>query len=238
MEFKNISAEKAIAYDNLLINRLNHLKEHPNYLPHIGKNFEQTSQRLIIVGESHYIAKEYDGIVTADSWHNEPEKIYSAIGEFSRWFNTRGVLEGYFYNKSKGKVFGGLTIFLNLEKAYKTVFKEIDLFDECVYINYFQRPAEKQGDSIKIHPKDSKIALENLLTLIDILKLDKIIFVSSKAHIDFIANTTKEQRDKLPYVGAVPHPSASSWWNRASKKYGINGDSVTGKAKFIRIIKQ
>lgn len=232
-----MNTEKAITYDTLLINRLNHLKEHPNYLPHIGRNFEQAKQRLIIVAESHYIHEDYDGLITADIWYNKPEKIYTTIGKCSGWFNTRGVIESYFSHKKKRTVTGGLTIFMNIEEAYKTVFKEVALFDECLYINYYQRPAEKKGLSIQVHPQDSKIALENLLILIDVFKLEKVIFVSSKAYKDFIANTTKEQRDKLPFVGSVPHPSASSWWNRASMKYGVNGDSVTGKAKFERIVR-
>jgi hypothetical protein len=75
------------------------------------------------------------------------------------------------------------------------------------------------------------------LVLIKVLKPNKIIFVGSKAYQDFISNTTKVQRNELSYFGFVPHSSASSWWNRESKKYGVNGESVTGKAKFERIIR-
>ena len=132
-----MSKENRIKYDNLLLSRLNHLQRHPNYLPHIGKNFEQASQRIIIVAESHYIPEEFDGLITADSWHNEPEKIYSTIGGYSGWFNTRGVLENYFYKKNEKKVSGGLTIFFNLEKAYKTVYILLGTNFAAAVINLF-----------------------------------------------------------------------------------------------------
>lgn len=213
-----------------------HLQKHPNYLPHIGKNFEQSNQRILIVAESHFVHDKFNNLMTADNWYNNPEKIYSTLGNCCNWFKTRSVVETYFEQKKHNKIEPSLTIFSNLEKAYRTVFKDACLFEECVYINYFQRPAEKKGDSIVIDQRDSKIALQNLLVLIDILKLDKVIFVSSKAYKDFISHTTKEQRKELPFVGSVPHPSASSWWNRKSTKYGLNGSKATGREKFERII--
>lgn len=221
-------------YDDLLVSKLPHLKMHKNYLPHIGKNFEKASQRIMIVAESHYISSEFNDLINVENWYKEPESIYETIGDIKGWFDTRGVLANYLYNrKSKG----GLSIFYNLEKAFRNVFEDSDLFNECVYINYYQRPSEREGDSIKVNPYDSKIALENILILIDVLKLDKVIFVSSKAYNDFKSKTTKDERESLPYIGAVPHPSASSWWNRKSTKYGLNGSEATGKEKFERIIK-
>ncbi|WP_366183262.1 hypothetical protein [Flavobacterium ovatum] len=221
-------------YDNLLKSKLNHLQIHPNYLPHIGKNFDDVKQRIMIVAESHYV----DGCITADGWYNNPEEIYSRLIESIDWFKTRSVLLTYFKQRKLRKVEPALTIFKNLETAYKTVFKNSQLFDECVYINYFQRPAEKKGDSIQIDKRDSAIALDNLLVLIDVLKLDKIIFVSSKAYKDFIVNTTETQRKALPYIGSVPHPSASAWWNTTSTKYGTKEiPTATGREKFERIIK-
>ena len=224
-------------YDNLLKSKLDHLKKHSNYLPHIGKNFEQATRRILIVAESHYIAEKFNGLTSADNWYNNYDEIYKKLGSDSGWFNTREVLKSYFNQRNAGKIQGGLTIFSNLETAYKKVFNNVNLFDECVYINYFQRPSEKKGQSINVDIRDNQVAKDNLLTLIDVLKLDKIIFVSSKAYNNFIANTSISHRENLPYFGSVPHPSASAWWNRKSKKYGINGESITGRAKFERIIK-
>ena len=225
-------------FDEILKSKLKHLQYHPNYLPHIGKNYETIKTKTFIIAESHYLPSYYNNKFSAEEWYNNHELIYTTLSlkkdNAKGWFNTRGVIDDY---QSPSPLSAGHRIFLNLEIAFKELHTDRNLFEECVYLNYFQRPAEIQGDSIKIHKIDSKIALENLLVLIDVLKPHKIIFVSSKAHEDFLQNTTESEREKLPYVGSVPHPSASSWWNRKSPKYGLKGQSATGKEKFLRIMK-
>lgn len=225
--------EKSI-YDEVLKTRLKHLVLHPNYLPHIGKNYELARAKTFIIAESHYLPEIYNNKFTAEDWYLNPKSIYEAINGDKGWFETRGVISEY----QKPTVLSpGHRIFLNLENAFKEIDKDRKLFEECVYLNYFQRPAEVQGDSLNIHKIDSEVALENLLVLIEILQPNKIIFVSSKAYADFVKNTTESMRKQLPYIGSVPHPSASSWWNRKSPKYGLKGQSATGKEKFLRIMK-
>lgn len=229
--------EKTI-YDIILVSKLNHLKLHPLYLPHIGENYEVARAKMFIVAESHYIHSDHNHKFSVEEWYTNPEAIYFALDKRCKndknWFNTRGVIKHY---QTVEKLVKGHQLFHTLEKTYQTLVKGVNLFDECVYFNYFQRPAEIEGGSIKVHKKDSEIALENLLVLSEVLKPNKIIFVSSKAYSDFIKNTTELQRNNLPYVGSVPHPSASSWWNRKSIRYGVKGQSATGKEKFLRIMK-
>ncbi|MCL7763171.1 hypothetical protein MPF19_07045 [Polaribacter sp. Z014] len=222
-------------YDTDLLSKLPHLKLHPNYLPHIGLKYNEARAKTFIIAESHYLPKKHNNLFSTDDWYNNPISIYKIIGDDKAWFDTRGVIKHYKEQQGK-KLPKGFGIFNNLEKANEEIGSEIKLFEECVYLNYFQRPSEVEGDSINIHEIDSKTALENLIVLSEVLKPNKIIFVSSKAYNDFMNHASKEQKEKLPYVGSVPHPSASSWWNRKSKKYGINGTSVTGKEKFQRIM--
>lgn len=220
-------------YDTELQSKLPHLKLHPNYLPHIGLNYLDTRAKTFIIAESHYLPKKYNNKFNSEDWYHNPKTIYKLIGKDKGSFNTRIVVAIFQNDKPLEKGHG---IFNNLEKAYEEIGSEIKLFKESVYINYFQRPSEVEGDSINIQEIDSKTALENLIVLSEVLKPNKIIFVSSKAYNDFMNHASKAQKEKLPYVGSVPHPSASSWWNRKSKKYGINGTSVTGKEKFQRIM--
>ena len=224
-------------FDHGLQMELNHLKLHPSYLPHIGLKYNEARTKTFIIGESHYVHKKHNNKFSADEWYNNPISIYEALDAECKshrsWFNTRGVID---YYKTQEKLAKGHGIFRNLEAAYHTIDNEVKLFNECVYFNYFQRPSEVEGDSINVRVIDSKIALENLMVANKILLPDKIIFVSSKAYGNFMHHVSKEQKEHLPYVGSVPHPSASSWWNRKSKKYGINGESVTGKEKFQRIM--
>lgn len=223
-----------LIYDEVLKTRLKNLMLHPNYLPHIGENYEVARAKTFIIAESHYLPEKYNNKFSAEDWYINPKSIYAVVTSDKGWFDTRGVISEYQKSKPVSK---GLRIFLNLELAFKELDKDRKLFEECVYLNYFQRPAEVQGDSINIHKIDSEVALDNLLVLIEVLQPHKIIFVSSKAYNDFIKNTSESQRKQLPYIGSVPHPSASSWWNRKSPKYGLKGQSATGKEKFLRIMK-
>lgn len=222
-------------YDEQLKSLLPHLQAHPCYFPHIGKNYEASKTRLIIVAESHYLHKKFDHKFSAEEWYSKPDYIYSLIDKFKSSITTRAVLEDYL---TAPKLIKPYTIFRNLENAYGKQFKKNRLFEECIYINYFQRPSQKHGDSINIHPLDSQISLNNLLALNTILQPNKIIFVSNLAFSNYANTVTKTQKETLPFVFCVPHP-ASAWWNKTSYKYGLNKDGkpVTGREKFERIIK-
>jgi hypothetical protein len=225
------------SYDSELQSKLDHLKIHSAYLPHIGLNYNETRVKTLIIAESHYLPKKHNNKFSSEDWYNNSEIIYKLLNEdpgwHKNWFNTRNVIKTYQDSSTLEKGHG---IFNNLEKAYQTINEEVNLFEECVYLNYFQRPSEVEGDSINVHKIDSEIALKNLIVICEVLMPNKIIFVSSKAHKDFTDNVSKAQLEILPYVGSVPHPSASSWWNRKSKKYGLGGKAVTGREKFIRIM--
>ena len=225
-------------FDKQLQSRLTHLKLHPAYLPHIGLKYNETRTKTLIIAESHYVHKDHNNKFSAEDWYNNPTTIYQALDakckNHRNWFNTRGVIE---YYQSPNPLAKGHVIFNNLEIAYRQINSNTNLFDECVYFNYFQRPSEIEGETLRIHKIDSQIALENLMVLNEVLKPNKIIFVSSKAYEDYMRHASKEQKEQLPYVGSVPHPGASAWWNRKAKKYGLNGKSATGKEKFIRIVK-
>ena len=220
-------------YDQELQSKLKHLEVHPNYLPHIGLDYNESRVKTLIIAESHYVPEDYNNKFSADDWYNDPARVYEALGSSKNWFNTRGVIRHYQNEKKLSK---GHSIFNNLEKAYKEVFPEIDLFDECVFFNYFQRPAEKQGISIIVHKKDSDVALENLMVINEVLKPNKIIFVSMLAFENFERNVSKSQKEELPFIGAVPHPGSSPKWNTKCKTYGLKGIAVTGKQKFQRIV--
>lgn len=224
-------------YDFELKSRLKHLELHSAYLPHIGSRYNEARAKTFIIAESHYIPKVHNNKFSAQDWYTNPTSIYQVLDDKSKshktWFNTRGIVRHY---QTYSKQEKGHGIFKNLETAYHEINAEVKLFDECVFFNYFQRPSEVEGESINVQEIDSQIALENILVLSGVLKPDKIIFVSSKAYNNFIKHVSKVEKEKLPYIGSVPHPSASSWWNRKSKKYGLNGKAVTGKEKFQRIM--
>jgi hypothetical protein len=42
-------------YDCVPTGRLNHLKIHPAYLPHIGENYDTSNTKIMVIAESHYV---------------------------------------------------------------------------------------------------------------------------------------------------------------------------------------
>lgn len=223
-------------YDEALKAVNTHLQIHPSYMPHIGDGYDTAPIKIMIVAESHYLPNYLDDKITVEDWYDNPESVYARMkGDDKGWIDTKGVIKHY----RKEQKNGALVLFANLEKAYAEACSGKLLFDECIFLNYFQRPAERQGESIRISKRDSEVALQNLLTLIDVTKPNKIVFVSSKAHKDFQAACFDKgiAKDDLPYVGTVPHAGASVWWNKASKKFALKGGKpVTGRQKFIRIV--
>ena len=222
-------------YDKQISSLISHYTDHKSFLPHIPENYGKKGVKVFIIGESHYLPKEYDRQINAENWYNNPQKIYDLISENSvEWINTRGVIKFF---SGPQKLAKGHRIFQNLHNAFKEIYSESKLFESAVYFNYFQRPAEEQGGSIQIHSLDSQKAIENLAGLNKILKPELIIFTSSKAYRDFDRNADRWLKEELPKIESVPHP-ASAWWNKSSKNYGYNADGSpsTGKEKFKRII--
>jgi hypothetical protein len=224
-------------YDNLIIDAFENYAKHPSYLPSIGNQYGKVGKKTFIIGESHYLPEKYNHLITPEDWYNKPDKVYRILAEDAKsWIDTRGVIE---YFTSPNKLARGHRIFQNLHNAYSDCFPERRLFENAVYFNYFQRPAEKQGGSIQIHPLDSETALQNLIELNTILSPDLIVFTSTKAFKNFNHTADNKVKQTLPKIESVPHP-ACAWWNRTSKNYGLNPDGTlsTGRQKFQRIIQR
>lgn len=222
-------------YDHQITDQISHYRDHKTYLPHIPEGYGKKEKKIFIIGESHYLPQKYNGQITAETWYKYPDQIYALISKDAvEWINTRGVIKFF---SGPEKLAKGHRIFQNLHNAFSESFKGEKLFENAVYFNYFQRPAEIQGGSIMINKLDSQKALENLIALNGILEPHLIIFTSSKAFKNFNATAGKDVKKELMQIEHVPHP-ACAWWNKTSKRYGINSDGSlsTGKQKFQRII--
>jgi len=219
------------SYDNSLSEKNPHLKNYPNYLPHISAGYATAPLKILVVAESHYLNKKYDDKITTDHWYDNPVEVTEMLKDNLSGMNTRAVINDF---NGSNRTIKPYRIFLNLEAAYQNVFTDRNLFKECAYINYFQRPAEKNGQSIRATARDHKHAFENLSLLIDTIKPDRIIFTSRKAFDSYKSNVKEVDYKK---INVVPHP-ASAWWNKKSPRYGVDNVPSTGREKFIRIISQ
>lgn len=229
------------ALDQTLQERLPHLKLHPNYLPYIGKNYATAKQKILIIAESHYLEENFDGQITEKLWHENPQEVYKILNAYEKgedeYFKTRGVIATYFNQKREKKINKGLTIFTNMENAYHEVEPDVNLLDQCIFMNYFQRPAEFNGKSIINSKRDNLLAKETVLTYIELFKPNKVLFVSSLAYSNFTYQLNLNPVEGLPYIGETPHPS-SAWWNKHAAKYATKDQpNATGRDKFIRVLR-
>lgn len=172
-------------YDTALLEQIAHLKKYPNYLPYISAKYTEAPLKILIVGESHYLNEKYDDQVDANTWYDDHENLSKRLKDDLSGTNTRLVIADY---KGNNRTLKAYRIFLNLEAAYRQVFADRTLFNECAFINYFQRPAERNGGSINASERDHNIAYENISVLIATLHPDKIIFVSRKAFDSYKRN--------------------------------------------------
>jgi hypothetical protein len=88
--------------------------------------------------------------------------------------------------------------------------------DELLYIsymNFFQRPAEKTGESINYTEKDIEIANTTLKEVLKIIDAEYLFFISGKAWDNFDKNLFDSQK-----TGHSCHPTCR-WWNRETAKY-------------------
>lgn len=89
------------------------------------------------------------------------------------------------------------------------------------FMNYFQRPAEKTGDSIAVSNLDQDFSRLVVSDVIETLEPHLVVFCSSKA--GYYGKSVVDSHG-LKSVCA-PHPS-SQWWNRKAKKYGGYGRDI------------
>ncbi len=209
----------------------------PNYMPHIGKNYGTANQKIIIVGESHYLVKSLNNKVSREDWYDDLDTTLQKIDDAQsmNYIHTRSVIQDMLI----GKFNKAYTIFYNLNKEYQDVFTTTShLFEDAAYLNFFQRPAEQMGESINNNTRDNQVAYENLIKLGTMLQPDMVIFVSSKSCEAFKSEEHKQRKANFKY-DAVPH-AASAWWNKSSSNYGVNrdGSKRTGREKFRAVLKE
>ena len=98
------------------------------------------------------------------------------------WINTRNIISNGINTKWKSK---SKTIYRNIEQAlfetdiYKN--EQLTAFSDIAFINYFQRPAQKTGKSIKVSKLDSEVSKKVVSQVINTISPDIVIFTSSLA---------------------------------------------------------
>lgn len=204
-----------------------HYELHPEMIPWVGKDYFKQDFKVLLLGESHYLKKDTTYHHDFDDWYDGVRK---GVKNDTAGIKTREILQNFLTGKSKSK---SKTIYRNTELALK----ETEYFSSHIkspytmvsFINFFQRPAEVSGNSIKVFSKDVEISSKVLTEVIKVLKPDVVGFTSSLA---FDAakkgNATSFLKDKKVLFFRTSHP-ATAWWNKKNKKY----KNATGREHFI-----
>lgn len=227
-------------YDEMLKKELKHFQNYPQMLPFIGSKWEESPQKILLLGESHFIVGEElkkahpDRTHLTDWYNNDSGGLHEY---YTNYINTRKVVE-IAENIGGQKQKKSLLIYYNLKKELKNHFPQLNneqlIFPFFSFYNYFQRPAFSEKISIDNKPVDDEVAYHTLKTISYLIKPHKIIFTSKKAAASFyhhrkLDNSTQVFNNIV--IDHTTHPSCS-WWNKPSKPLG----GRTGKQKFIDIL--
>jgi hypothetical protein len=164
---------------------IKHFELHAEYLPYVGHFYDQF--RILLIGESHYL-KKYYGEQTdfLEGWYEKYTHQFQWNDESdTSWFNTRGVVNDFrVRNHLKGYIIFRKPSKIIRECIYENYGIELSDFDAyrcCSFLNYYQRPELKTGESIANNHEDDINAAETLKRVIEILKPIQVIFLSKKA---------------------------------------------------------
>lgn len=213
---------------------------HPELKTFVGDNYGKGgSPKVLFYGESHFLPENKGGNFSDKEWYgnssdelglNDTDKAYLNTSEIIK----NDVINSSFKNKSH-------SMYRNLGNVHGEAFDKEDYhtaLNEVAYGNYFKRPAETTGGSIKITEMDEEVSYNAFKKDIEILKPNKIVFSSKKAYNSALKMARKHNDVEMIQliegkIVVVPH-ATSAWWNRKSKVYG----GLSGKERLKQFLLQ
>ena len=203
-----------------------HYQNYPEMLPFIGTNYDSQEKKLLIIGESHYLPK--DTLVDVMKWYEMDSSMLSDDDRDYIW--TRNVEWLHDKEKSPFKPIARAISETGFNPTHE--FNVLEIFKHLAWCNFFQRPAEKTGESINPRQLDREKSEEVLVHIFETIQPTHVVFVSSKAW-DWSEILRDKCKDEPIIFDYAPHPN-TRWWNRTAEKYG----NMTGKEKFQNFLKK
>lgn len=219
--------ESSRTFDNEL-SKIEHYRKnhHPEMMPFIGSHYNKTG--ILLVGESHFY--EYDKNNNQQSekeyleerWYKEPTpEVFS----YKDNFNTRKVIHNFLIRKRTK----AHSMFKNPAQCVIEVYdldhiSDSEVFNAFAFMNYFQKPALEAHKSIDNDNDDTQFAYNTFISVCNVIKPKRVVFLSKKAYEYYIKCCDKSILS-VP-VDFVYHPTCS-YWNQKD-----------GKEKFKKIINQ
>jgi hypothetical protein len=200
------------------MNSIKHYEHFPCMKPWVGDEYRSPlHKRLLVIGESHYLPPGSTIHLDAACWY---EKEQSSLNEQEvNWLSTSEIIKKHKENGFRVKAHGiykkACVSINSCTFNYETSSKVIDHY---AFYNFFQRPAETSGDSIKVKEIDRQVSSSVFLSVLEKLDPELIIFTSSLAGD---AGRQLLSNSNIPFV-VTPHPTCP-WWNRSAIKYNGKG---------------
>jgi hypothetical protein len=205
--------------------QIKHYKNFPAMKPYVGINYNNSKQlKILLIGESNYLP-EYSTIhKDVDKWYNSNQSNLDS--KEIDWIHCRQLLECDW--KADGHM-----IYRELDRNLSDFFNHSihRAMTNVAFMNGFQRPSPKTGDSISkyLTDYDVKISSNIIKQVISIINPDLVIFVS-KFTWDKLNGRLKNIKDKIK-IDFTCHPGTGG-------RYWHNKDYKHGKEKFRKIISQ
>ncbi len=206
------------------LSEIDHYKSYPAMIPFIGDYYlSQNHKKMLLIGESYYLPNETVLHHSANRWYLSTQKELNE--EETEWINCDGLLRckwesaGHFiYREINSSIFS-----LPFDKKQRAI-------DEIAFTNYFQRPAEKEGESFKgfCVQEDIERSKKIVNKVIEDLDPELIIFVSKYAWDIGGKEIKLKYKDKI--VDFVCHPGTGG-------RYWHNKNYIHGKNKFLKLLK-
>lgn len=210
-------------YDEYLC-AIEHYQRYKMMKPWVGFDYSNQLVKILVLGESHYVNKHACFHHDEAAWYNGVE----VPQRFQRGINTREVLGQSLAERWKRK---SAVIYRNIEGAlYEAGVKARDgcsPINSIAYMNYFQRPAQSSGLSLKPGPLDRLQSAAVVDAVVDILQPDLIIICSALAR----RAAAGQLRTTVRLVGTT-HP-ATRWWHTPMRRY----KGMSGKQIFVNAVR-
>jgi hypothetical protein len=225
---KNMShTSLTLEFDDRL-STISHYSRYPEMMVAVGDLYQNASLRILVLGESHYVDQ--------DEASNHPDLWYEgrniACAATIPYICTRKIFDNAINGRKKSKskaIFHSLGSALGASGIVATL--PGSPLQSIAYMNYFQRPAEESGKSLRVRPRDVIEAAHVVSEVVSILKPQLVVFASRLAWKHAKAGLAYQLQQAGIHTLDVPHP-ATSWWNRPSRP--MKGQ--TGRQRLISAV--
>lgn len=218
------------AYDRQFAT-ITHFQRYPELYPWVGQEFQARPNKILVLGESHYLNPR-------STYHHDAAAWYAGVdiraADDKTWIMTRNIIANGLASRWKEK---SKLIYRNIESAAHEAGVRSSSLDESsfhslAFMNYFQRPAQVSKQSIVVTELDRQHSAAVVNAVLRVLTPRLVIFCSVQAW-KAARNAGVLDQAAHPHVKFefTPHP-ATRWWHTKMRKY----DDNSGKQMFIQAI--